>query len=389
MRGNPHVPFWREAEAGDSLRPPINQLTQAVEKDTGGTTTNSYAYAYDPVGNITSKTVNGSATAMTYNSADQLTAAGSTTFSYNGNGNLLSSNAGASLSYNPANQTTSIKPAGGSAVSMAYTGEGQTERTTSGSSSFQYDETGIGATTAAGSISYFTNGPDGGLISERLPGGTYYYLYDGLGSVVALTDSSGNIVNQYKYDPYGNAITATEQVSNPFRFTGAIWDSSTGLYKMGERYYDPSVARFTQPDPLGGQDYQYAGGNPTNSVDPEGFRFHPPIPPYSGKPRWHSGNLEWHWRKHRHEWGKHGIGREVYARRAIQLLQQRSGGHIRVLVFPWGEKSAYNEQTSEFAVMTNRGWIKTFFRPKRGVLYWRDQWLKYLMAWGVFLDARR
>lgn len=40
-------------------------------------------------------------------------------------------------------------------------------------------------------------------------------------------------------------------MSNPFRYGGAIWDASTRLYKMGERYYDPSIGRFTQEDPLG------------------------------------------------------------------------------------------------------------------------------------------
>jgi RHS repeat-associated protein len=96
-------------------------------------------------------------------------------------------------------------------------------------------------------------------------------LASSVGTVVALTDSSGNIVNQYKYDSYGNVITATEQVSNPFRFTGAIWDSSTGLYKMGERYYDPTIGRFVTPDPLDGQDYTYAGNNPINAIDPSGL----------------------------------------------------------------------------------------------------------------------
>lgn len=249
----------------------LNRLTQAVEKDSGGATTNSWSYAYDPVGNITSQTLNGSTTAMTYNAADQLTAAGSTTFTFNGNGNLTSSSAGASLSYNPADQTTSIKPSGGSAVAMAYTGEGQTQRTAGGSTSYQYDETGIGAATTGGATTYFTNGPDGELISERLSSGTYYYLFDGLGSVVALTDANGNIVNAYSYDPYGNAYSVTETVSNPFRFAGAIWDAGTGLYKMGERYYDPSVGRFTQPDPFDGQDYTYVAGNPVNLVDPIGL----------------------------------------------------------------------------------------------------------------------
>jgi len=59
-------------------------------------------------------------------------------------------------------------------------------------------------------------------------------------------------------------------VPNPFQFTGAMLDSSTGLYKMGERYYGPSVGRFTQLDPLG-DSYGYAGDNPINYNDLSGL----------------------------------------------------------------------------------------------------------------------
>ena len=31
----------------------------------------------------------------------------------------------------------------------------------------------------------------------------YYYHYDGLGSVIALSDSSGNIVERYEYTVFG------------------------------------------------------------------------------------------------------------------------------------------------------------------------------------------
>ncbi len=43
------------------------------------------------------------------------------------------------------------------------------------------------------------------------------------------------VVNSYACDPYGNAISSTGTVANPFRYIGAVWDSGTGLYKMGER----------------------------------------------------------------------------------------------------------------------------------------------------------
>ncbi|MGI8690096.1 MAG: RHS repeat-associated core domain-containing protein [Thermomicrobiales bacterium] len=53
------------------------------------------------------------------------------------------------------------------------------------------------------------------------------------------------------------------------RYTGAYLDS-TGLYKMGARYYDPARGRFTQLDPLG-NGYVYASDNPVNFIDPSGL----------------------------------------------------------------------------------------------------------------------
>ena len=250
----------------------LNRLTQAIQRNSGGTQTASYGYGYDAVGNMTSKAINGTSTSMAFNTADQLTSAGSATFSYDLNGNQTGSSGGVSLAYNSQDQTTGMTPSGGSAIGMTYTGAGQAQRTGNGSSNYTYDGTGMGSIVTSAGTTYVTNGPNGQLISERVPGrGTYYYLFDGLGSVVGVTDSSGNVVNRYSYDPYGNTTSVTEGVSNPFRYIGAVWDSQTGLYQMGERYYDPKVGRFTQPDPLDGQTYAYAGGNPANYVDPAGL----------------------------------------------------------------------------------------------------------------------
>ncbi|MYW00178.1 RHS repeat-associated core domain-containing protein, partial [Streptomyces sp. SID3343] len=93
----------------------------------------------------------------------------------------------------------------------------------------------------------------------------YYYLTDAQGSVIAMTDKNGNKVNAYAYDPYGNARTTTEAVPNPLRYTSTYLDP-TGLYKMGARYYDPTVGRFTQRDPAGKEanPYAYAAGDPIN-----------------------------------------------------------------------------------------------------------------------------
>jgi RHS repeat-associated protein len=112
-----------------------------------------------------------------------------------------------------------------------------------------------------------------GLLNhERSPDGKKYYsLFDGLGSIVGMTDSAGNDVNRYDYDPYGNIISQQEQsgLNNPWKFAAGYLDSSTGLSKFGTRYYDPTLGRWTQLDSAG-TGYVYANDDPVNEVDPSG-----------------------------------------------------------------------------------------------------------------------
>ncbi len=74
----------------------------------------------------------------------------------------------------------------------------------------------------------------------------YYYLFDGLGSIVGMTSDSGNKVNNYDYDAYGVMLNQVEKtgVNNPFKYAGGYLDAS-GYYQFGVRYYDPSLGRWT------------------------------------------------------------------------------------------------------------------------------------------------
>ncbi|MFL5666458.1 MAG: RHS repeat-associated core domain-containing protein [Ktedonobacteraceae bacterium] len=58
-------------------------------------------------------------------------------------------------------------------------------------------------------------------------------------------------------------------MNNPWKFAAGYLDSSTGLYTFGERYYDPTLGRWTQLDSAG-TGYVYANDNPVNEVDPSG-----------------------------------------------------------------------------------------------------------------------
>ena len=67
-------------------------------------------------------------------------------------------------------------------------------------------------------------------------------------------------------------------MGNPWQYAGGYFDANTGLYKFGERYYDPQVGRWTQKDPVGGSlgsvnstnPYVYADNLPNMLVDPSG-----------------------------------------------------------------------------------------------------------------------
>jgi len=93
-----------------------------------------------------------------------------------------------------------------------------------------------------------------------------------------VVDSSGSVKNSYYYDPFGNSLNKSEPVGNPWQYAGGYFDANTGLYKFGERYYDPQVGRWTQKDPVGGSlgnvnstnPYVYAGNEPTMQTDPSG-----------------------------------------------------------------------------------------------------------------------
>jgi RHS repeat-associated protein len=105
---------------------------------------------------------------------------------------------------------------------------------------------------------------------------SYYYHFDGLGSVIGMTDISGNIVQAYEYDSFGNIVSVVNQnFTQPYTYTSREYDSETGLYYYRARYYDAKTGRFISEDPIGlaGGDinfYVYVFNSPLNLTDPDG-----------------------------------------------------------------------------------------------------------------------
>jgi len=112
-----------------------------------------------------------------------------------------------------------------------------------------------------------------------------YFLYDGLGSVIALSDHKGEVTARYDYDEFGNPLGGKRFGLKPdatiFGFTGELWDEEAGLLYLRSRHYDPQTGRFLTKDPYpGGLDnplslhpYLYCGNNPVIYIDPLGLWF--------------------------------------------------------------------------------------------------------------------
>ncbi|MEN6318470.1 MAG: RHS repeat-associated core domain-containing protein [Syntrophaceae bacterium] len=82
-----------------------------------------------------------------------------------------------------------------------------------------------------------------------------FYHADGLGSIVALTNAAGSVVQTYSYDSFGN-ITQSGGITQPYTYTAREYDNETGMYFYRARYYDPKAGRFITKDPI-----SFAGGD--------------------------------------------------------------------------------------------------------------------------------
>ncbi len=120
------------------------------------------------------------------------------------------------------------------------------------------------------------------ILTRTSAAGLQTFLDDGLGSTLALTDSTGAVVTEYTYDPFGKTTFTGATSTNTFQYTGRENDG-TGLYYYRARYYHPGLQRFLSQDPIGfaGGDfnlYAYVGNDPANSYDPLGLQVAVPLP---------------------------------------------------------------------------------------------------------------
>jgi len=105
-----------------------------------------------------------------------------------------------------------------------------------------------------------------------------FYGYDGHGNVRFLTNSAGTVTDSYDFDAFGMPIRTSGTTPNNYLYSGERSDSNLGLYYLRARYLNQATGRFWSRDPVEGKKccglswnpYIYVKQNPVNEIDPTG-----------------------------------------------------------------------------------------------------------------------
>jgi RHS repeat-associated protein len=273
-----------------SVRSPNGNLTYGYDLDgeltTVVTPAGNIQYSYDPSGNRTNVTINGASSNYQVNNLNEYTAAGGANYQYDTDGNMTYGN-GWTYTYNDDNKLLTMVNANDS-WSFQYDGLGNRTASIHNGKLTRYliDPAGYGNITAefdnnGAIIAHYIYGL--GLTSSvQASGVTGYYHFDAIGNTTQITTAAGAVANSYIYLPFGEQTVLSATIPNPFTYNGqlGVRDEGTGLYLMRNRWYNPSLGRFQQEDPIGysgGQNYyKFADNSPTNLVDPLGLFGVPP-----------------------------------------------------------------------------------------------------------------
>ena len=133
---------------------------------------------------------------------------------------------------------------------------------------------------AGNTIAEYTTEPEqfGNVVSQRRSGVDSYYHYDGVGSTLAVTDSTGAVTDTRSYTAFGETTEQTGTTVIPYQYVGRngyYRDEELGQYSVRHRNFRPNKASWDSVDPLltsqMSSPYVYSHNDPLARIDPSGL----------------------------------------------------------------------------------------------------------------------
>ena len=243
---------------------------------------------YGANGNLLIASHNGQSVSYNYDDlfwGDLLTNYNGTSISYDTIGNPLNWRDGMAMTWQHGRELSSVTK-GGKTFAYSYGADGvRTQKTVDGVTTEYYTVGGkLLAEKTGDQVLTFHYDEKGTPYALELNGTRYYYRYSLQGDVIGLYSTTGAVVAEYTYDPWGKLLNITDTSGtnigtlNPLRYRGYYYDTETGFYFLQSRYYDPTVGRFINADGYvstgqGISDYNmfaYCGNDPVDRSDPNG-----------------------------------------------------------------------------------------------------------------------
>ncbi|KAB2906875.1 MAG: RHS repeat-associated core domain-containing protein [Ignavibacteriaceae bacterium] len=239
-------------------------------------------YAYDANGNRTSRQLGGGAVeTATYDRQDRLRQRGAVTYQFNSDG-FLTQRGSDTFQYSTRGQLLQAT-VGGQTLTYGYDGLGRRiSRTDSGGTTqYLYGDPASHLITAVrtpnGDFTTLYYDTAGLLTALERNGTRYYVATDQVGTPRVVSDATGASVKVLDYDSFGNLTSDSNPGFDlPLGYAGGLADTVIGLIHFGFRDYDPAAGRWTARDPVlfasgQGNLYVYVGNSPIGYRDPSGL----------------------------------------------------------------------------------------------------------------------
>ena len=270
----------------DTISYSYNSRSEVIGAVSNQNSAYNYAYSFDPIGNRLTANLAGTSYNYTTNMLNQYTVVNSNQPTYDDDGNMLT-NGSWTYTWNGENRMVQAVN-GNTKLQFVYDYMGRRIEkkvfdgdTVVSHKRYVYDDykqvEELDALNSNRVLKRYSWQPEAvGLdvplsMTDVATAKNYAYTLDANKNLSDLTDAQGNVVAHYEYSPFGTHTATGSYTGNPFRFSSEVFDSETGLIYYNFRYYNPSLGRWINRDPIeeqGGWNlYRFIDNTPTYFYD--------------------------------------------------------------------------------------------------------------------------